>query len=81
MITLQILDYKGNLVEEWHWDNKREIPNKGDTLLIQSDEYRVSVLHREFYSTKIDVIGIVTDYVELKKNENKTNCVDETVLP
>ena len=76
MITLEILDYQGNLVEQWTWDNKREIPNKGDTLLIQSDEYRVNVLRREFYATRIDVIGIVTDYVKFNKDELK-----ETLLP
>lgn len=64
MITLEILDYNGRLLNEFNWQGSKPIPNKGDTLLIHigDDEYRVTVLRREFDCTRPEVIGIVTDY-------------------
>lgn len=74
MITLEILDYNGKLVTKWDWDENKPIPNKGDTLLVYSnDEYRVNVLRREFDEMKKDVIGIVTDYVKFNKDEIEKN--------
>jgi len=71
MITLEILDYNGKYVKGWQWEEKKPIPNKGDTMLIHfgdnnENEYRVNVLRREFDGTRPDVIMIITDYVKLK---------------
>ena len=74
-MTLEILDYEGNFVKQWVWDNVRPIPEKGDTMLIHfvdenEDEYRVNVLRREFDGIRPDVVRIVTDFVKVKKHHD-----------
>lgn len=81
MITLEILDYNRKYVKKWPWQGNLPIPNKGDTMLIHfgdnnEQEYRVNVLHREFDGTRPNVIRIITDYVEFKKEID-----EETFLP
>lgn len=71
MIKLEILDYNKNFVKQWSWEDRKPIPNKGDTMLIHfgdnnEEEYRVNVLHREFDGTRPDVIRIITDFVKFK---------------
>ena len=76
MITLEILDYNKNFVKQWPWEDRKPIPNKGDTILIHfgddnDEEYRVNVLHREFDATRPDVVRIVTDFVWTKRKKVK----------
>lgn len=76
MITLEILDYKKKFVKQWPWEDRKPIPNKGDTMLIHFGdnnevEYRVNVLHREFDGTRPNVIRIITDFVKLKKESTQ----------
>lgn len=80
MITLEILDYNGNLVKvkTFGYDEIKEIPQKGDTLILRfaDDSTNVTVLRREFDEGDPDVIRIVTNFV--KYNPSK---IDETMLP
>lgn len=80
MITLEILDYHRNFVKVKTYDDNaiKEIPQKGDTLVLHFKEEKtnVTVLRREFDEEKQDVIRIVTNFMKYNPRD-----VDETMLP
>lgn len=84
MFKLEITDYQNNVIVVWGWQKGKPIPEKGDTLLFNNDdgeEYRASVIRREFDGTNDTgiVVRIVTDFVKISNGRKRK--IDETLLP